>query len=247
MKPTRSNRATKSLKTFSPLPPIYVFDLDETIMLSDKMLSELKNRFGDSKELSKYEIQPVFEILEKLAVLRKKGKIDVILLLTNNQDVNYIMNVDSYLLKKFGEQYKSLYADKLESLKPYKQSFFFDNIHWLGSKQRPLNKSAQYKKMSDVHAMLDEIRYNKYKNLEYQEGNTFSTPLTDHVVFFDDNTIHPLHQELSPLQAFSKFFGPNSDVTKFRKRLETEIVRSKTQRSPTRNQTRRRKNKNWRR
>ena len=244
MRSTRSKRNTsrQATKVFSPLQRIFVFDLDETIMKSDKMLRELRNRFGDPAQLSKYEIQPVVKILELLAELRRKGKIDVILLLTNNQDVNYVMNIDSHLLRKFGEEYKSIYADKLESLKSYKQSFFFDNIHWLGSKQRPLNKSTQYKKIEDVRAMLSEIQYNKYKNMEVQNESTISDPLKDHIVFFDDNTMHPLHEDLSPFQAFSKFFGADSDLVKFRKRLETIL------RSPSRRGTQaRRSNKNWRR
>ena len=238
MPPTRSKKTSRS---FAPLPPIYVFDLDETIMESGKMLQDHRNNFANMSHFDNYSIKPIVEILRRLAVLRSHKKIHAILLLTNNQDRDYVMKVDSYLLKKLGDKFASETAKQVEHLKDLKSAFFFDNIHWLGMKQRPNNQRTQLKKINDVKAMLDEINYNTM-DLEYQE-DTVSRGLSDHVVFFDDNTVHPLHQQLSPLHAFSKFTGSNSYLTKFRKRLDDELARTKSPKSPRS----RRRNKNWRR
>ncbi len=232
------------------LKPVFVFDLDQTILDSDGIIQVRKpknpnyNPLYDMSLYEKYMIPLTKEILEKAVELRKRGTISAIFLLSNNSDTKYILQVDAFLRDKF-KQVSSL-APNVQHLKLYGSDFFFDNLHWRGSSTREDTSQNPVKSILDVEKMLEEVGlYNKYNYESRNQENTFlKHPLYDKIYFFDDLPDHVLHSQIEKSHSFviSKKMNASkvSDLLKNSKRSTQTKIKSRRSHRSTR-----RSAKNW--
>lgn len=146
--------------------PIFVFDLDQTIVDSAN--------FRSYRTIDKIFIHDVVILLGDLARSRSAGQIVGIFLLTNNASQAYIHHVEQQLMRLYPLD-KSPHTGK-----------FFDGVLHRNSKSRtPVGSPDPEKALSDVRTLLDMIGA-PYKN----------ETLARRVWFFDDMPYHKIRREL---------------------------------------------------
>lgn len=150
----------------TPEKPIFVFDLDQTIVDSQN--------FQSYRTLDKILIHDVVVLLGDLARARTAGQIVGIFLLTNNASQAYIYHVEQQLLRLFPQD-KSYHTQK-----------FFDAVLHRHSKSRtPVGSPDPEKGLSDVRTLLDMV------GEPYKQDS-----LANRVWFFDDLPNHKIRKEL---------------------------------------------------
>lgn len=146
--------------------PIFVFDLDQTIVDSAN--------FRSYRTLDKIFIHDVVILLGDLARARSAEQIVGIFLLTNNASQAYIYHVEQQLLRLYPSD-RSLHTGK-----------FFDGVLHRNSKSRtPVGSPDPEKALSDVRTLLDMI------GAPYKDET-----LARRVWFFDDMPYHKIRREL---------------------------------------------------
>jgi len=184
--------------------PVLVFDLDETLVATEKKFVKGMYMIRTMKLNTR-----IFQIIKRAMALRLKGKVDAILLLTNNTNVPSIYgdkeggfldiadlrfkeeyNVgmdDIFDMVYTGEKGRRGLANRTYNLVPYRP---FGNkpgpTAWSGSPNKPMNYRPQ-KNIATVMKMLSEI---PGKNVSLDN-------LEDRIFFFDDEPReHTLKSEL---------------------------------------------------
>ncbi len=146
--------------------PIFVFDLDQTIVDSAN--------FRSYRTLDKIFIHDVVILLGDLARARSAGQIVGIFLLTNNASQAYIYHVEEQLMRLYP-------ADK----SPHTKKFFDGVLHRHSKSRTPVGSPDPEKALSDVRTLLDMIG-EPYKD----------ETLARRVWFFDDMPYHKIRREL---------------------------------------------------
>jgi hypothetical protein len=186
--------------------PVLVFDMDETLIESTKTYT---------KETDTYNIKEIFfnerllEIIRRAKSLKEKRRIDAILLLTNNKNINCIyegkemkfLNLVDFI---YSERYKvptdtflglfdNIYTAEANNAKgritrnynfvPQDERFKSSATAWSGN----LNEKFRYREKKDIKTikkMLEELNISK-------------DDLQDRIYFFDDEAIpHAIKEEL---------------------------------------------------
>lgn len=183
--------------------PILVFDLDETLIRSEKSYKE-----------GKYDIKSIIfndrllQLIKRAIILRGKGKIDAILLLTNNTNVSSIYNGtnDTFLNivnMRLQEDYKMNMSDVFDVI------YSAERGEPRGIKSRNYNfipfRPYGTRVYSSAWSGTAEYNYRPRKDIntikrmlsEIHNRNISPDRLEDRIFFFDDETIpHVLKDEL---------------------------------------------------
>lgn len=204
--------------------PVLVSDLDDTLTYSIKQ---------EDGELYIFVNMKMIDILHRAMILRRKGKIDAILLLTNNTNRKIkVSGIERNYLdityERIVNEYNNKYTDnQIESIKD-----IFDNIY---------TAEKDMKRTYDLIRNIPGIGYpNKYKpgpsmnGLRFRETKNINTVsrmlrnksknvhnLEKRVYFFDDETIdHEIKKEIEGkggqyITIIPPFHGQDEDKTNF--------------------------------
>jgi hypothetical protein len=141
---------------------VLVFDLDETI-IGHTPKDDNPTPWNNS----------ILDILSAAAIKREEGKVDSILLLTNNGNAEFIDQIDNHLGFICLDNQKDKFFDKI-----------YDMVKVGDVLRSPKRAGREYKKaLVDVENMLDDIEHSK-------------EDLSERVLFFDDLPHHELSLEI---------------------------------------------------
>jgi hypothetical protein len=146
--------------------PIFVFDLDQTIVDSAN--------FRSYRSIDKIFIHDVVILLGDLARARSADQIVGIFLLTNNASQAYIYHVEEQLMRLYP-------SDR----SPHTRKFFDGVLHRHSKSRTPVGSPDPEKALSDVRTLLDMI------GAPYKDET-----LARRVWFFDDLPYHKIRREL---------------------------------------------------
>jgi len=202
--------------------PVLVFDMDETLISSKKEYN---------KETRKYSITEIkfndalFKIIGRAMALRERGKVDAILLLTNNTNVrSSYMGNDIKFIELVNSLCKATYEKEFEEI--------FDNIY-TAERNSPKGRIARNynfvpQEKNRESSAWSGTENDKYRYREKKDIKTIATMLSeigkstenlqDRIYFFDDERIpHALKEELEGHQGkyitIEPPFGKGADKT----------------------------------
>jgi hypothetical protein len=173
---------------------VLVFDMDQTLIDTSDGIKERPindNTIPDIKNALNYKL--IEEVLRPAAILRSKGEIDAIVMLTNTSKkcfaayVSYVLSMilDSESKYNCTEVNPTLDCSFHDTGQTITQSFF-DYIMW----SDPTRRKKKDPRSKEVSKDLDDVRL-ILKDLSIGDDN-----LAERVFFFDDRSDHLMGDEL---------------------------------------------------
>lgn len=189
---------------------VLVFDLDQTLIDSSDLITTYKTEqifLGKIKRA--LNIRLINEVLIPAAKLRESGQVDAILMLTNNNDNNYVSIVSFVISQVTGYISKFSSSNNDDDI-----ANFFDYIMTRNHPSRQPSGNPP-KKLSNVRYMLNELRI-PIDNLN------------ERVYFFDDIEGHQIRGEINegnyihilPNKGSSGFTKGSPNITNYTHMLE---------------------------